>query len=469
MKILLIAPNSRREGGVSEAPLITPPINLMYLAEVINREGYHARILDGYALNLTHSEIINFVDKFEPSIILLPLYSKDLLTVYNLTYKIKTDNPDRVMVFGGHHASNMPDKVLAEFSQVDYILRGESEQTILSLLQSIDKCYKNLKNIRGLSYRKEKSKKHVHNKDQPPAKNLDTIPIPSRKLITPKNYYSRLSKKNPLDIIITSRGCPFSCSFCSKLNGFKSYRMRSPENIISELYEILNHGAKSVEIYDESFTVNKKRCLKIIELVKKEKLDFECRIRTRVDCIDAELLKKLKSINCTTISYGVESGNQRILDINSKGVKIGQIKRAFDITHKIGINTLGFFLIGFPQETPQTIEDTINLAKKLNPKYATFTRIRPFPGTRIYAEAKRNNTLVGGWSVNQPVPWIKLPWTENIDDLNNYVNIAYHKFYYRPQFIFNFFKDTIKSRNMTQLFYALKYSLRNIRDVNPEN
>lgn len=465
MKILLIAPNSRRDSCISELPLVTPPLNLMYLAEVINREGCYARILDAYVLNISNLDITGSVNKFRPDAILIPLYSKDLLIVYNLTFELKKQNPNIIIILGGHHASNMPDAVLTEFSQVDYILRGEAEQSIVNLLRLINKGGKDLSKIRGLSYRK--GRKHVHNKDQSPIANLDDIPIPSRDLIVRKKYYSKLSKENPLGMIITSRGCPFSCSFCSKI--YNSYRARSPENIVTELQEILNDGAKSIEIYDDSFTLNKKRCFKIINLIKKEKMDFECRVRTRADCVDVELLRKLKSINCTTISYGVESGNQNVLALNNKKLKTNQIKKAFSITHKMKINTLGFFLIGFPQDTPRTIEDTIDFAKKLNPKYATFTVIRPFPGTKIYMEAKKNCTLMGDWSINQSTPWVKLSWTKSVKDLDMYVYKAYHKFYYRPKFVLHFFKNTIENRNWTQLYYALKHSLRSVRDVNPES
>lgn len=466
MKVLLIAPNSRRESCISEIPLVTPPLNLMYLAEMINRNNHRAKILDGYALNLSSLEITDFVKKFRPDVVLIPLYSRDLLNVYNLTRALKIQNPNLILILGGHHASQMSDAVLAEFSQVDYVLRGEAEQTIVDLLQSINKNPKTLKHVKGLSYRK--GRKHVHNKNQAPITDLDTIPIPSRDMISQKNYYSRLSKNNPLDIIITSRGCPCSCSFCSKLNNFNLYRMRSPGNVVEELREILDYGAKSIEIHDDTFTVDKKRCLKIIGLVKKEKMDFECRIRTRADFIDAELLKALKSINCTTLSCGVESGNQSILDANGKGLKLNQIETAFNITHKMKINILGFFLVGFPQDTPQTIKETINFAKKLNPKYATFTRIRPFPGTKIYAESKRNNALVGDWSIHQGTPWIKSPWIKSIDDIDRQVDMAYRKFYYRPKFAFNFFKNSFENKNFAQIYYALKYSLRNVRDVNPE-
>lgn len=460
MRVLLISPNSRKKPE-EEIPVITPPLNLMYLAEIIKNDNLHVKILDGYALNMDSLRIIKFAKKFQPDTVLIPLYSRDLLNVHNLTSALKEQNPNTTIILGGHHASQMPDTVLKESSQIDFILRGEAEQTIIPLLHAINNLRK-LKNVKGLSYRKGKDQKIIHNKLPTPIKDLDSIPIPSRDMIIQKNYYS-LSKENLLDVIVTSRRCPFSCSFCSKIDKrFNFYRMRSPENIVEELREILDHGAKSIEIRDDAFTIDKKRCLKLIDLVKKEKMDFEFRMCTRVDFIDAKLLKKLKSINCTTICYGVESGNQRILDLNGKRFTLSQVRCAFEITRKVKIDILGFFLIGFLQDTPSTIKETINFAKKLNPKHVRFSWIRPFPGTRIYTEAKKNNMLVGDWSIYQDVPWIKLPWAKSVNDLEGCVDMAYHEFHYRPRFIFDFLKDTIEKRNWFQLSYALKHFLKNM-------
>lgn len=186
MKVLLIAPNSRKKSNVKEIPLVTPPINLMYLAEMINKGGYHARILDAFALNLNCLEVLKAVNKFRPDVVLIPLYSKDLLTVYNLTYELKVQNPGLIIILGGHHASNMPDTVLEELNQADYIIRGEAEQSIIKMLQCIEKGTKNLNEVKGLSYRKGKSRKIVHNKPSPIIKDLDSVPIPSRDLIVQK-------------------------------------------------------------------------------------------------------------------------------------------------------------------------------------------------------------------------------------------------------------------------------------------
>ncbi len=463
MRVLFVSPNSRKMASVKEIPLVTPPLNLMYLAEVIIRNGYEARIVDAYALNLKFKDILTTIKRYNPDVLFFPLYSTDLAYIYKLTQIIKIRDPDTPIVVGGHHASWMPHEVLEEFQQVDYVIRGEAEAIVTKLTDFIKKN-KGLEKIKGISYRHKG--KIIHNKDALPIIDLDKIPIPSRDLIDPKNYYSRLSKRNPLGVIMTSRGCPFQCSFCPKLNThFQKYKMRSPENVVAEIKEIVDHGAKSIEIYDDLFVYDVKRCFRILDLIKQEKMDFEFRIRTRVNFINKELLSRLKSAGCSTISYGVESGNQRILDMNRKGTKLDIIERVFRQTHKLSINILGFFLIGFPEDTPTTIRQTINFAKKLNPKYAAFGRITPYPGTKIYIEAKKNKTLVGDFSAHNPIPWVKLSWTHNRNDLDKYVDLAYKKYYYRPTFISKYIFSNLKEGNWNQLAYLAKTAFRNIKNV----
>jgi len=465
MKTLLISANSRKENSVRELPLITPPLNLMYIAQSLNNSGHYARILDAYCLDLNDDHIIRYVKKYNPEIIGIPLHSTDLPIVYRLTKKIKDIFPHIRFFFGGPHASAMPTEALNEFNNIDYIIRGEGDYVAPKLLDALKKN-KPLKNINSISFRHKS--KIVHNKQLPTVKNLDKIPIPSRDLIKQKNYYSKMSKRNPLGVIVTGKGCPNRCTFCYKLNKeYNQYRPRSPENVLDEIIEILNHGARSIEFYDELFTIDQKRCLKILELAKKEKLDFEFRIRTRVNYVNKEFLLKLKKAGCTTTSYGVESGNQHILNSIRKGTNIRMIEKVFKITHEVGINILGFFLIGLPGDTPATIRQTINFAKKLNPLYAVFANLVPFPGTYIYNKSKADGTLVGDYSINKPIPWVRLPWTKTKADLVKYSNIAYNDFYHRPRFVSSFLSQVIRQKNWNLLTYTLQNFYKNLSRIDP--
>jgi len=464
-KVLLLNPNSRKKDSVEELPLITPPINLMYVAQSLIDTGYKAEILDGLALNLSDKDILNYIKKKHPSLIGIPLYSSDLTKMYVLTELIKKQNPGVKIFFAGHHASALPKQVMQQFPNIDFIVRDEGEFTTVNLLKALEKD-QDLKKVKGISYRQ--NGKVRHNPSAPPIEDLDKVPIPSRKLINPYLYYSRMSKRSNVDVLITTRGCPYRCTYCAKLNEFfKSHRERSINNIMQELRMIKATGTNAVEIYDETFTLKKKRVMAFIEAVKKEKMDFEFRIRTRVTHVDREMLQGLKSIGVSTISYGVESGSQKVLNKMKKDTTLKQVEKAFYETEKAGINILGFFMIGNRGETPATIRQTVNFAKKLNPLFATFSVLIPYPGTADYIEAKNNGTLQGDYAPFKPRPWIKLPWMNDISELYEYSTRAYNEYYKRPAYVTKFLKNTVLKGNFNLVKYSLSNFYKDIIRVNP--
>jgi len=370
MDVLLINPNSRKKDFVKESPIITPPINLMYVAQNLENNGYKTKIIDSFAENLSQEALLKRIKKEKAKYIGLPLYSSDLDYMHHLTKKIKSYNENIKIFFAGHHVSTLYKDVMKQYPNVDYIVRGEGEHTTLNLLNSLEKNI-SLNKVRGISYRDKKKIKH--NIDNKPIQNLDKIPIPSRKLINPKLYYSKLSKRNRVDVLITSRGCPYKCTFCAKLNNFfRSYRTRSIPNIIDELSIINETETIGVEIYDEIFTLKKRRVLDIMRSIKKEKFDFEFRIRTRVTHIDNEILSSLKKNGCSTISYGVESGSQHVLNNIKKETSPTIIRKAFQKTEKHGINILGFFMIGNKGDTPVSIRQFNQADNKLCKRVKSF-------------------------------------------------------------------------------------------------
>jgi radical SAM superfamily enzyme YgiQ (UPF0313 family) len=276
-----------------------------------------------------------------------------------------------------------------------------------------------------------------------------------------------MSKTNKVDVIITARGCPYKCTFCAKLTkDFRSYRVRSIQNVIEEMQLIQDNGINGLEIYDEIFTLQKKRVIEFTSALKKEKLDFEYRIRTRVTNIDNEILNNLNKAGCSTVSYGVESGNQKILDNIRKETSIPLVEDAFRKTEKNNMNNLGFFMIGNKGDTPDTIRQTINFAKKLNPLFATFGVLHPYPATIDYVEAKNNMTLQGEYAPFKPLPWIKLPWIKDIKELYEFSDIAYEEYYRRPKYISKFLKSTITQGNWNLMNYSLKNFYKRLSRLN---
>ncbi|MCM2326026.1 MAG: cobalamin-dependent protein, partial [Candidatus Woesearchaeota archaeon] len=244
MKILLVNPNSRKKGSVDEIPLITPPINLMYAAQVLMNRGFNIEIIDAFALNLSKEKILDTIRRKSPDIIGFPLYSNDLTMMHELTREIKELYGTKIF-FAGHHVSALPHEAMVQFPNVDYLIRGEGEFLAADLMEAIDKESR-LEKMKGISYRKKS--RIIHNADSPPIEDLDMVPIPERKLIDTGLYYSKMSKRSSVDVLITSRGCPYKCTFCAKLNDtFRTYRQRSVRNVISELEMIRDAGIDAVE------------------------------------------------------------------------------------------------------------------------------------------------------------------------------------------------------------------------------
>jgi anaerobic magnesium-protoporphyrin IX monomethyl ester cyclase len=444
---------------------MTPPINLMYAAQSLKENSFKTRIMDALASNTKEEQLLAEIKKQDPELIGFPLYSSDLTMIYELTEKIKKLNENTKIFFAGHHATALYNVVMQQFPNADFLIRGEGEFTVVDLANALEKK-KRLNNIKGISYRE--NKKIVHNPDRPPIEDLDSVPIPSRMLIDDKLYYSRMSKNKKVDILITTRGCPYRCTFCSKLNDrFRGYRERSINNIIEEMKLIEEEKTKGIEIYDEIFTLKRKRVLDLMAEMRKEKFDFEFRVRTRVTHVDGELLHELKKTGCSVISYGVESGNQNVLDNIKKDITLPLVESVFKKTEKEDINILGFFMVGNRGETPETIRDTINFAKKVNPLYAIFSVVQPFPGSIDYEEAKKNHSLVGEYAPYKPMPWLKLPWAKDVGELYQYSNMALDEFYKRPKYLSKFITTTIRQGNWNLLGYTMKNFYKKLTSINP--
>ncbi|MBI4043497.1 MAG: radical SAM protein [Candidatus Diapherotrites archaeon] len=465
MKVLLMTTNVRPQLKISEMPLITPPLNLMYVGEFLRQNGHEPKIVDAHGHNYLMDDVIRIAKKFEPGMICASVYSTDLRFCHSYLKQVRGALPGVKIAVGGIHSTNLPEQTLHEFEMIDFIIRGEGELTTKELADALEKN-RPLSEVKGISYRDEHG--HVrHNADQPTIMDLDSIPIPGRDLIDTRIYYSKVAKRNPIDTLITTRGCPFRCSFCPRLdNDFRKYRMRSPENVVEELKFIMEAGAKNIDFYDETFTLDKERVKKIFELADKEGLDFDFRARTRVNAVDRELLELFAQHNCDTIGYGIESGNQRVLDEIGKGITLEQVKTAVALTKKNNINVLGFFVVGLKGDTPESIQDTINFACKLNTEFATFNYAMPYPGSEDYLTAKANGTLQGDWGMDKPTPWIKLPWMNKHGDVIKWADKAYRTFYFRPRYVSNWAYRTVRQRNWNQLAYAARNAWKGVRNVN---
>jgi len=240
--------------------------------------------------------------------------------------------------------------------------------------------------------------------------------------------------------MITSRGCPFSCTYCSSslLMG-KKFRARSPENVVDEMEELVyKYKVKDIEFLDDIFTLNKKRAIEIAKEIRRRKLDVRYTASSRVDTINREVLIELKKAGLSTMYYGAESGSQRVLDLMRKRITLRQIEDAIKITKYLDIKTLASFIIGYPGESLREIDETINFSISLDPDYAQYSILTPYPGTPIYYELKRKGLLsTEDWdkyTVLDPViEYEKMGLSKEI--VGRKLTEAYLRFYLRPRYL----------------------------------
>jgi radical SAM superfamily enzyme YgiQ (UPF0313 family) len=443
MRVLLIEPNS--EFAIKSALGISgPPLGLAYLAAYLREYSTHTvKILDALTLDCTTEDVADEIRAFKPDLVGMNVMSTpSVYSLYDYSKIVKEVNPDIFIVAGGQHVTFAPEQTLKECKHLDAVVRGEGEETLLELAEILSKK-KVLKGCKGLTFRKNGG--FVSAPERPLIGDLDTVPFPAYNLL-PMDKYA-LAGRN-FAAIITSRGCPFGCTFCasSRLVG-KNYRERSAKNVVSEIKMLKrDYGITNIEFIDDLFTLNPKRVKEIGQLLKKEglKISWTCSSRADIIVRNPEIPGYLKSAGCHTVYVGAESGTQKGLDLIKKGTTIDQVRGAVKKLKAAKLSVLASFVIGVPGETKEDVEKTIKFAKELDPDFAQFSICTPFPGTPLYDQMKKEGRIIAKeWSdftILKPVANIP---NMTYNELRGFLKKAYISFYARPTFIWR----NIKARN----------------------
>jgi radical SAM superfamily enzyme YgiQ (UPF0313 family) len=461
--ILLI--NPRATYAYEIAQKCYPPLNLLYLAAHLKREGFDVRVLDANALRMDDARIGRFAVSCSPQLVGIPLYTEIMSSVYRLTDRLRPLLPNARFVMGGPHPSALPEQVLNDFLGVDFVLRGESEKSIVELCNALSGAGSPAA-VKGLSYRSDG--RILHNPSADILSDLDAVGVPARELVEDvyrmKRYYTLLVRERPVDTLITSRGCPFSCNFCYNLN--HRYRYRSTSRVMEEIVSIYRRGIRDIEICDDTFTIHRDRAVALFEALIRERLPVSFRIKSRVDVVDREFATKARKAGVYMISYGMESGDDGILKRMNKRTTVAHNERACRLTKEAGIACHTGWILGYPGETPESIERTVTFIISIKPTTAQIALLRPYPHTRVYQEAKEAGTLQGDWSVHSDeYPWVKLPWTITRRDLERCLHRAVRRVYYRPYYVRQFGAMVLAGANATLARYALQETRKTLANL----
>jgi anaerobic magnesium-protoporphyrin IX monomethyl ester cyclase len=445
MKILLIRTQFR--GYFDE--YTAPPLGLAYLSSTLEKEKNEVKILDGWVEDLDKL-LPKTIKEFNPELIGFSGLTVDINRTFGVIEKTKRLAPNTPIIFGGPHASMDPINSLKNNKAIDMVIVGEGEKTILNIIDYLKKK-QNIKNLKGVYYRDKNEIKF--NGPAELITNLDKLPFPSRHLLHMGKYKPspKEHKRFPGTDMITSRGCPYQCAFCFKQVFGNKYRSHSPEHVIKEIKELISkYGIKDIFFRDDTFTIDKERVIKICDLIKKHNIDITFTTLARVDRLDFEVLKRMKEAGCWKILLGIESGNQKSLNLLRKGITLEQVKTAVDYCKKLKIETDGFFILGIPGESKKDAKKTIKFAKSLGLDFAQFYICTPYPGTHLYQLSKKYGELhikenewekFNQFGAAEPL-FIPTGWTSK--ELKKYQAMAWRKFYFNANYIFGRIKK-IKS------------------------
>jgi len=462
MKILLINPSQENVYGSLKKPAF-PPLSLAYIGAVLEQKGHDVEVIDMDVDNITKDRFSTILKKGQYRLIGLTTTTPTYNNVVKLCNVIKKESFAKTVI-GGIHATVMPRASIA-LDGIDFLIKGEGEETICELADCLEKNEEPLQ-VKGLLYKK--SGDIIVNEDRELIEDLDVLPSPAWHLFRHLKYTYPDSLYSSVLPLMSSRGCPFNCGFCSAKSIFlKKFRPRSAKNVVDEIeYLIKNYRVREIHFWDDIFTLNRERVFKIKEEILKRKINIKFSFPNglRVDCVDMEILKALKEMGTYSIAFGVESGNQDILNSVSKGTTIEKIKAAFQMVKKLNIESWGFFMIGFPKDTEATIRNTIDFAIKLNPDIAKFHILKPYPGTAVFDELNQEGLIVDRNFDHYGIHTKPVHCLNNLSekDLLKWHKIAYRKFYFRPKKII---KLMLRMKTLNRLKSNVQNGIAFIKDI----
>ena len=370
--------------------------------------------------------------------------------------------PGTRFVFGGPHASALPDHVFESYPDVDFVMRGESELSFPEFCKAL-RDGSDLGAVGGLSYRQ--GGEVIHNADAEFERDLDTLGHPARDLVSDvyeqKRYYTLLVRQRPVDTIMTSRGCPFHCNFCYNQN--HHYRHRSADHVMEEIEAIRKRDIRNIEIVDDTFTFNRDRAMAVFDRLISERMGISFRIKSRVNVVDEEFLARARKAGAYLVACGCESGDDEMLRRMNKRTGAADNERAIRITKEAGIACHTSWVFGYPGETPESIARTVDFIVRTKPTTAQVALLRPYPQTTAYREAQELGWLRGEWRVDSDeYPWVQLPWAESRADIEKLIQQAMRRVYYRPYYAWQFGKMILMGMNLTLARYAWQEIRKNL-------
>jgi radical SAM superfamily enzyme YgiQ (UPF0313 family) len=429
------------------------PLGMASLAAYIREKGYGVGVLDCPTLKIDNEKVYEIILQKDPAIVGFSTTTYALSRAIELAKKIRNKLPTKLTVVGGSHANVAGIETANRYDVFDIIAYGlDGEYILHEIVQKFSEKNFNknqfmsdftmLENIKGIIYKKNNIT--IKNSPRENIENLDKLPLPARDLFPMEKYIPLPNqyKRLPLTNMVVIRGCPYFCTFCDQAS--TGARRRSPQKVIEEIKECVEKfGIKEISFWDDTMSYHKKWMKEFLDLLIREKLDLCWSCYAAVNTVDKDLLKLMRKAGCWNIFYGYETANDGLaknIQTNRKNRNFEKMKQVAQWTKEAGIEVRGSFLIGLPGETPELAKKTVQNAIDLDPDYAQFTLVCPYPGTKLAKEIEegkwgkfvsRDLEEYQCWNVT----WLPFGYN-SIKELKNMERYAFRKFYLRPSYIF---------------------------------
>jgi radical SAM superfamily enzyme YgiQ (UPF0313 family) len=427
-----------------------PPLGLLYVAAHARTVSeVNVSLLDCEAQCVDYDTLDQVIRDHRPDLIGVQVMTFTLLDAIKTAEAAKRVAPSCPIVFGGPHATIFPSETIS-LPQVDYVIQGEGEYPFAALVEAL-RDHRPVHDIAGVLTKDRPVEafglKHIED--------LDALKSPARDLLPIEVYRSAMARRNPVTTMMSSRGCPGQCTFCDRPQMGKIFRKRSAQSVVDEMEHCVRDlGIREIVFYDDTFTIDQRRVLEICDLIQRRGLRACWDIRARADTMTPEMLAALRRAGCYRIHYGVESGSPSTQKRIQKHLNLDRVREVFAATRKVGIETLGYFMIGLPGETERELRQTLDLMCSLKMDYAHIAMLTPYPGTRIYAtglaDGVYDRDFWREYAKNPTPDFTPLSWTEHFtqDELQTHLRDAYRRFYFRPRYVL---QRAVRVRSLREL------------------
>ena len=437
------------------------PIFLAYSAAQLKASGHTVVYIDSVIQDLDMDQTLVQARRAKPEVIFMETTTPSIEADYENLTALK-DATGAGIIVGGPHATYFHKEVLKECSAIDVVVRHEFDTKIAGIVSNLD----NLNKIGGITYRSDMGIKD--NGDGELEQDLDKIPLPDRDIIPWHWYQEAWFTRQPFMNMMTSRGCPYHCTFClwpQSMYGHKQ-RFRSLDNVFAEIdHLVARYGVKEINIDDGTFTTKRERVIEFCRRLRREKVRPIWTCNGRVDHLDDEMLAEMKKSGCRMIRLGVESGSQDVLDKIKKRLTLKQIEDGFKLVKKHGIQALGGFMFGFPFDSRKTVEETIAFAKKISPDQVQFSINMCYPGTSLYDYARDNDLLLAKSFREFDMTCGPVVRTLDMEreELEHILARAYREFYFRLGFVLQTMRHLRDMDEIKRVLRSLKSLIKTIR------